>query len=256
LLCLGIYEETGCLLFPSTTERDVLAVAYLLKRGANLNIVSQFLKEELSRKEISLLNELLNSLQEHLINGIRVHIAHGIIEEPEDVSHIAHKIMDVVDTDALFIIIEMADKILIIGRSNTPQVDVGSVLNTFGGGGHWAAASATLKEMPVTLLIEELLKNLKQQIKPQKIARDLMTTPVISVQWDKSIKEVEEIMTKYGINAIPVLKDDKYTGIITRGVVEKAIFHGLKSSKVGDFATTDAYTAEEDTPVIEIEKHD
>lgn len=255
LLCLGIYEETGCLLFPSTTERDVLAVAYLLKRGANLNIVSQFLKEELSRKEISLLNELLNSLQEHLINGIRVHIAHGIIEEPEDVSHIAHKIMDVVDTDALFIIIEMADKILIIGRSNTPQVDVGSVLNTFGGGGHWAAASATLKEMPVTLLIEELLKNLKQQIKPQKIARDLMTTPVISVQWDKSIKEVEEMMTKYGINAIPVLKDDKYTGIITRGVVEKAIFHGLKSSKVGDFATTDAYTAEEDTPVIEIEKN-
>ncbi|HQA03681.1 MAG TPA: CBS domain-containing protein [Thermodesulfovibrio thiophilus] len=255
LLCLGIYEETGCLLFPSTTERDVLAVAYLLKRGANLNIVSQFLKEELSRKEISLLNELLNSLQEHLINGIRVHIAHGIIEEPEDVSHIAHKIMDVVDTDALFIIIEMADKILIIGRSNTPQVDVGSVLNTFGGGGHWAAASATLKEMPVTLLIEELLKNLKQQIKPQKIARDLMTTPVISVQWDKSIKEVEEMMTKYGINAIPVLKDDKYTGIITRGVVEKAIFHGLKSSKVGDFATTDAYTAEEDTPVMEIEKN-
>jgi len=255
LLCLGIYEETGCLLFPSTTERDVLAVAYLLKRGANLNIVSQFLKEELSRKEISLLNELLNSLQEHLINGIRVHIAHGIIEEPEDVSHIAHKIMDVVDTDALFIIIEMADKILIIGRSNTPQVDVGSVLSTFGGGGHWAAASATLKEMPVTLLIEELLKNLKQQIKPQKIARDLMTTPVISVQWDKSIKEVEEMMTKYGINAIPVLKDDKYTGIITRGVVEKAIFHGLKSSKVGDFATTDAYTAEEDTPVMEIEKN-
>jgi len=109
--------------------------------------------------------------------------------------------------------------------------------------------------MPVTLLIEELLKNLKQQIKPQKIARDLMTTPVISVQWDKSIKEVEEMMTKYGINAIPVLKDDKYTGIITRGVVEKAIFHGLKSSKVGDFATTDAYTAEEDTPVIEIEKN-
>jgi len=32
------------------------------------------------------------------------------------------------------------------------------------------------------------------------------------------------MMTKYGINAIPVLKDDKYTGIITRGVVEKAIF--------------------------------
>lgn len=44
LLCLGIYEETGSLTFPSTTERDLLAVAYLLRRGANLNIVANFFK--------------------------------------------------------------------------------------------------------------------------------------------------------------------------------------------------------------------
>lgn len=255
LLCLGIYEETGCLLFPSTTSRDVEAVAYLLKRGANLNIVSQFLKEELSREEISLLNELLNSLQEHLINGIRINIGHGVQEEPQDISHIAHKVMDIIDTDALFLIIEMQDKILIIGRSNTPQVDVGLILSQFGGGGHWAAGSATLKEMPIILLIEELLKFAKEYIKPQRVAKDLMTTPVISVQWDRTIKEVEEMMTKYGINAIPVLKGESFMGVITRGVVEKAIFHGLKKSKVADFATTDAYTAEEDTPLWEIEKN-
>lgn len=255
LLCLGIYEETGCLLFPTTTPRDVEAVAYLLKRGANLNIVSQFLKEELSRQELSLFNEILNSLQEYLINGIRINIGHGVQEEPQDISHIAHKVMDIVDTDALFLIIEMEDKILIIGRSNTPQVDVGSILAQLGGGGHWAAGSATLKEMPVNLLIEEILKIVKEQIRPQKTARDLMTTPVISVQWDRTIKEVEEMMTKYGINAMPVIKDGKYIGVITRGVVEKAIFHGLKKSRVGDFATTDAYTAEEDTPLWEIEKN-
>jgi len=255
LLCLGIYEETGCLLFPSTTERDAMAVAYLLKRGANLNIVSQFLKEELSREEVSLLNELLNSLQEYLINGIRINIGHAVKEEPQDISHIAHKVMDIIDTDALFLIIEMEDKILIIGRSNTPQVDVGLILSEFNGGGHWAAGSATLKEMPINLLIDELVKIIKQQIKPEKVAKDLMTTPVISVQWDRTIKEVEAMMTKYGINAMPVIKNDKYVGVITRGVVEKAIFHGLKQSRVGDFATTDAYTAEEDTPLWEIEKN-
>ena len=51
ILCLGIYEETGSLLFPSTTERDLLAAAYLIKRGANLNIVSSFLRFEMSREE-------------------------------------------------------------------------------------------------------------------------------------------------------------------------------------------------------------
>jgi tRNA nucleotidyltransferase (CCA-adding enzyme) len=40
LLMLGIYEETGSLIFPSTTVRDLTAASYLLKKGANLNIVS------------------------------------------------------------------------------------------------------------------------------------------------------------------------------------------------------------------------
>lgn len=255
LLCLGIYEETGCLLFPSTTPRDVEAVAYLLKRGANLNLVSQFLKEELSKEEISLLNELLNSLEEYIIEGKRINIAHGLMEYSQDISHIAHKIMDIIDTDALFIIIGMEDKLLIIGRSKIPEIDTGSILASFGGGGHWAAGSATIKDMPVNLLIEELLNIIKNQIKPLRVAKDLMTTPVISVHWSTQIKEVEKIMTKYGINAMPVLRDGRYIGIITRGVVEKAIFHGLKKSRVSDFATTDAYTAEEDTPIMEIEKN-
>ncbi|MDO8746433.1 MAG: DHH family phosphoesterase, partial [Thermodesulfovibrionales bacterium] len=61
ILCLGIYEETGSLLFPSTTERDLLAAAYLIKRGANLNIVSSFLRLEMSREELDILNELVQS---------------------------------------------------------------------------------------------------------------------------------------------------------------------------------------------------
>src|SRR5210317_1679905 len=36
IMCLGIYEDTGSFSFPSTTERDFLAAAYLLSQGANL----------------------------------------------------------------------------------------------------------------------------------------------------------------------------------------------------------------------------
>jgi tRNA nucleotidyltransferase (CCA-adding enzyme) len=255
LLCLGIYEETGCLLFPSTTPRDLEAVSYLLKRGANLNIVSQFLKEELTKEEITLFNELLKNLDEHIVGEKRIHITHGVIDLSKDISHIAHKLMELIDTDALFIIVGMEDKLLIIGRSNIPEIDVGSILSIFGGGGHWAAGSATIRDMPINLLIEEIIEGIKNHVKPLKLAKDLMTTPVISVQWDIPIKEAEKIMTKYGINAMPVVKEESYMGVITRGVVEKAIFHGLKKSKVSDFATTDAYTAEEDTPIMEIEKN-
>lgn len=255
LLCLGIYEETGCLLYPSTTPRDVEAVAYLLRRGANLNIVSQFIREELSKQEIYLFNDLLKSLEEHIVEGLRINIAHGELETSQDISHLAHKIMELIDTDALFVIIRMEDKLLIIGRSKVPEIDIGEILSNFGGGGHWAAGSATIKDRPITPLIDEILEILRKRTRPLRAAKDLMTTPVISVQWNTSIKEVEKIMTKFGINAMPVLKEENYIGIITRGVVEKAIFHGLQRSKVSDFATTDAYTAEEDTPIMEIEKN-
>jgi len=114
LLCLGIYEETGSLTFSSTTPRDLMAVAYLLKKGANLNIVSEFLKVELSREEFALLNELIQSLKEVVVHGVRVKIAKGTMEGFGDVAHLAHRIMDMEETDAIVLLISMADKILML----------------------------------------------------------------------------------------------------------------------------------------------
>ncbi len=75
ILALGIYEETGSLIFSSTTVRDITAAAYLLKKGANLNVVSSFISRELGAEEIDLLNELIHSARDYVIHGIRVKIA-------------------------------------------------------------------------------------------------------------------------------------------------------------------------------------
>ena len=127
LLCLGIYEETGSLTFGSTTPRDLMAVAHLLKRGANLKIVSDFLKVEISKAEISLLNELVESLREEVVHGIKVKIAKGTMEGFGDVAHLAHQIMDMEDMDAIIMLIGMADKIFIVARSRAPELDVSQV---------------------------------------------------------------------------------------------------------------------------------
>ena len=154
ILCLGIYEETGSLLYASTTPKDLMAVAYLLRRGANLNIVSNFLKVELSKEEFDLLNELLRSIREIVVQGVRVKIAKGAMEGFGDVAHLAHKIMDMEDTDAVALLIGMADKILIVARSKVPELDMGRVLSVFGGGGHPSPASATIKDIPFEIVEE------------------------------------------------------------------------------------------------------
>ncbi len=46
MLALGIYEDTGSLTFTSTREADLNAVAYLLTKGADLSIVSEFMNRK------------------------------------------------------------------------------------------------------------------------------------------------------------------------------------------------------------------
>lgn len=253
ILCLGIYEETGSLTYTSTTPRDLVAVSYLLKRGANLNIVSNFLKIELSREEFVLLNELVQSLREVVIHGVRIKIGKGTIEGFGDVAHLAHKIMDMEDTDAIVLLIAMADKILMVARSRVVELNVSQVLSDFGGGGHPTAASATIKDVPFEIVEEKLLESFKKYVRPLKSARDVMTAPVVVVQYNSAVKEAEDMMTRYGVNVLPVVKKDKYMGILSREVVEKALFHGFGKSRCLDFATTDAITVPPDTPVSEVE---
>ena len=256
LLCLGIYEETGSLIFTSTTPRDLTAVAFLLKRGANLNIVSDFLKEELSKDTVALLNELVQSLKEVVIHGVRIRIGRGTMEGFSDVSYLAHKIMDMedLDMDAIIMMIGMADKILLVARSKVPELNVSHLLADFGGGGHATAASATIKDVPFEIAEDKLVASLNKNIRPMKLAIDVMTKPVVVISGESRVKEAEDMMTRYGVNVLPVLKDGDYNGIITREVVEKALFHGFGKSRCLDFATTDAATVTPETFLSEIEK--
>ncbi|MCL0030128.1 CBS domain-containing protein [Thermodesulfovibrionales bacterium] len=253
ILCLGIYEETGSLTYTSTTSDDLMAVAYLLKRGANLNIVSRFLKVELSMEELALLNEIVQSLREVVIHSVRVKIGKGTMEGFGDASYLAHKIMDMKDTDVVILLIAMADKILIVARSKVVELDVSQVLSEFGGGGHPSAASATIKDTPFEILDEKLIESFKRHVKPLKVAVDVMTRPVIVIPSNREIKEATGMMTRYGVNVLPVVEKDKFIGVISREVVEKALFHGFGKSSCLDFATIDVITASPDTPISDIE---
>jgi tRNA nucleotidyltransferase (CCA-adding enzyme) len=254
ILALGIYEETGCLLFPSTNERDILAVSYLLKRGANLNIVSEYVRHDLGKEELSLLNELITSAKETVIRGIRILLAKASHDSYiGEAALLAHRIMDIEDTDAVILMLNMEGKITVVARSKVPELDVSALLERFGGGGHHAAASATIREDSLETVEDRIAALLAELIKPGKTAADIMTSHVISIPAESSVKEAETAMTKFGVNALPVLRGSEYSGIITRETVEKAIFHGFRKNSVAEFCSTDALTVESDTPLLEIE---
>ncbi|MGE5301631.1 MAG: CBS domain-containing protein [Acidobacteriota bacterium] len=254
ILALGIYEETGSLLFPSTTERDLLAVSYLLKRGANLNIVSSYLKMGLSREELELLNELVKTSTEVVLRGLRIVITKASRDSYfGDAAHLAHRVMEMEDIDAVLLLLDMEGKILIVARSRAPELDVAELMKEFGGGGHPTAASATIKEASLEVVDDRIRELLNTHVKTGKVASDIMTSPVITIRWDSSLKEAEDMMTRYGVNVLPILRDGKFIGLISREIVEKALFHGFKNNKCVDFSTSDAATVGKDTPIREIE---
>jgi tRNA nucleotidyltransferase (CCA-adding enzyme) len=254
VLALGIYEETGSLLFPSTTGRDLLAVSYLLKRGANLNIVSDYLKMGLKREELELLNELVKSSDEVVLRGMRIMVAKASRDSYfGEAAHLAHKVMEMEDIDAVVLLLDMEGKILIVARSRVPELDVAELMKEFGGGGHPTAASATIREASLEVVADRIRELLNVHVKTGKVASDIMTSPVITIQWDSSLKEAEDMLTRYGVNVLPVLKSGKFAGLISRETVEKALFHGFRKNKCVDFSTSDAATVGRDTPIREIE---
>ncbi|MDA8172499.1 MAG: CBS domain-containing protein [Nitrospiraceae bacterium] len=251
---LGVYEETGGLIFPSTTERDIQAYAYLFKCGASPKIIESYRKAGFGRQEISLLNELLENSRDLIIRGLRVKVAKAAAESyMGDAAQLAHSIMDAEDIDALLMMVSMEGKIVVVGRSRAPEIDVARVVEDFGGGGHRGAASATVADMPLEILEEKLVESLKRHVRPETVAGDVMTRPVVTIDFTATIAEAEKMMTRYGVNVLPVLGDSLYRGMISREVVEKALFHGFAKTGVMGFTVTDASTVRPETPIGEVE---
>ena len=255
IFALGIYEETGSLTFVSTTERDVQAVAYLLSQGAQLNIVSDFISRELTTEQLAILNNLIEAARSYDING--VHVVISVMAIPhfvQDLAILAHKIRDMESLDALFLVVQMGDKTHIIARCRISQVNVGAVLGELGGGGHASAASAVVRDMTYLQTRERLIDILKRHIKPGQVASEVMTSPVKTNPSGNTIAEAGEAMTRFSVNVLPIVSNEKYQGIITREVVQKALFHNLGKQRVDEFMTTGGPVASPDLPMARVEK--
>lgn len=255
LMALGIYEDTGSFTFSSTTPEDYLAAAYLLQQGANLNLISDMLTRELTAEQISLLNQMLESATRHQINNVEIVVAKASMDTYiGDFAVLVHKMMDMENLNCLFAVARMEDRIYVVARSRIREINVGEILLTFGGGGHPFAASATVKDQTLVQVEEKLISQLKRRINPQRKARDLMTFPVKSIYPQESIEHANELLTRYNINVLLVIDGEKLLGMITRQVIEKAIFHGLKALPVREYMTTEISTIAPEASLFQIQE--
>ncbi|MBV6468697.1 MAG: CCA-adding enzyme [Nitrospirae bacterium] len=255
VLALGLYEETGSLAYSSTTPRDLEAAAFVLRAGADLTVVAETLRHPLDPDLIALLNDLLQSGEIYYLEGRKILVAISAYDRYQgDLAEAAQRLAELQGLDAVIVAIAMDDKVQVIGRSRRPEIDVAWIAREFGGGGHAAAAAASIKGRTLVEVQQQLTALLTQRYRPTMVAADVMTKPVISISVDASVVEAERRMTKYGVNVLPVLDaKDRYAGLISREIVQKALFHRLGEQRLEDLARGDQYCAQPDTPFHEIE---
>lgn len=255
VMMLGLYEDTGSLQFSSTTERDYLAAAFLLRHGAALSVVADNLVQEMTADQVELLHALIQSRQVLNINGIDVSIAHA--SSPDfvgDVATLAHKIKDMESLDAIILVISMGDRLILVGRSRRSEVPMNDILAEFGGGGHAQAASATVRNFTLIQVLEMLPMILSRHVTPLWRAVDLMSVPVKTVQSGTTIQVARDFLTRYNVNAAPVLAGAAVVGVLTRQTVDKAAQHGLDGTAIDEFMNRDFFVVEPQTPVVELKE--
>ncbi len=255
VLALGLYEETGSLMFVSTTPRDLEAAAYVLRTGADLNVVSDTLRRPLDPDEVALLNDLLRSSETYYLEGRKILVASSAYDRYRgDLAGLVHQLAELEGLDAVVAAFAMEDKVQVIGRSRRPEIDVSWIAREFGGGGHAVAAAASVKGKTVIEVRERIVQLLTERYRPVLLAKDVMTKPVKSIGLDATVADAETRLTKYGVNVLPVLDGkERYRGLISREVVQKALFHGLADAPVEQFMQPDAYVASPETPFHEIQ---
>ncbi|MGM0410113.1 MAG: CBS domain-containing protein [Bacillota bacterium] len=254
ICALGIYADTGSLTYDSSTYRDAEAVSYLLKSGANLDIIRQFLEEALNAEQQIVFDKLLENRERVEIKGINIDIFyHEQDKYVTGLNNICEKIKDIYSLSTVFIIMKMGEKIELIGRSNDDAVNIGKICESFGGGGHKAAGAAQLKK-DISYVKRKLKKLLNLCVSPVKKVSSIMSTPVRTISPDTSIKEAEEFMEKYGHNGVIVCGGEKIAGIFSRRDLDKVKGHDLMHAPVKGYMSKDVITVNVDAPIKEAQK--
>jgi tRNA nucleotidyltransferase (CCA-adding enzyme) len=229
LLLLGIYEDTGSLTYTRTTPEDIFAAGYLLEFGASLSIVSDYLNHPLSLEQQKVYEELRANAESRIIHGHVVILAQADARDlDEELSTLAHKLRDLLDPDAIFLMLTTQGGVQVIARSTDDHIDVSGVLSIFeSGGGHPRAAAAMVKDGEVGEIYARLDEALPEHVEPAVTAKQIMSRKPRTLDPDTPVKEAADLMVKYGYEGYPVVEDGQIIGLLTRRAVDRALSHEL-----------------------------
>jgi tRNA nucleotidyltransferase (CCA-adding enzyme) len=232
LLLLGIHEDTGSLVYDSTTARDAQAASWLMEQGAQLTIVRRFLNVPLSEQQQLLYELLLQSVEWIRIEGQSIIISAVVApaDFEDEISAVAHRLRDTLMPDAMFILVQITDRhVQLVARSTTDKIDVASVAQSVGGGGHERAAAATIMDQDLVHAKARLSDLIPSAVEPLTKVAKIMSYGVQMISADATVEEAAIQMQRSGHEGYPVTDASglELRGLLTRRIVDRTLSHKL-----------------------------
>ena len=255
LALLGLHEDTGDLTFDHTTPDDHQAAAWLLRQGANLEVLRRFRSAVLPPELSGLRERLLEEARTVEVAGRNVVTASfSRSDYLPSASGLASTLLDDTGAEAVIIAARMDDRTLVFARSGS-RVDVaGALQRALGGGGHRRAAFARCEETPEHAL-ELVLAALPAFVDAPLRARDVMSAPVRTLRADATLARARQELARHAHNGMPVVnRADRLVGVISRRDLDHALRHGIADAQVESFMTRPPITAEPDATLRELER--
>lgn len=252
---MGIYEDTGSFSFKNTSYYDMEAGAKLLKMGANLDLVIKYVSKSLTQKDLDFMLLLMKKGEILEINHHKVFItSHESDKFYNGIDVLINKIMEMEGSEACFIIHGNGIRNSIIGRSTTNKIPVNKVLSVFSNGGHTFASSTVVKNRNIDDIKSTLKIELEKNIEKNKLAKDIMKSPVKTIESKTKLKDAFKLMTKFSYSGFPITEEGKLVGIISRRDVEKAVSHGFGNAPAKAYMTRNIVSGKLNSTLEEIKK--
>lgn len=209
LFLIGIYEDSGSLTYANTKPLDATCVAWLLENGASLQVANEFLNRPLLPDQWGVYAELTERAEMIDVGGHKVLVTTARPgAHVEELSVLAHKLKDLYDPDALFMLVQLDHHVEMIARSTTDAIDVGEVMQQFGGGGHGRAAAAVARQGDLPQLRQKLIEVLPQFLRPAITAADIMTRVVHTLSPASTIGEALEQLSRSQHSELPLVDEN------------------------------------------------
>ena len=254
----GIFADTGNFTHENVVQEDFEASSWLMSQGANMKLVSQFLKPLKQDYQISLFHQVVNRLVYKKIHGHSIILSY--FEMKDQVSGLApvvEKVFDVENADAIFILfgLQKAKKTLIIGRSQKETIDVSKILAPFGGGGHTRAASAQLKGEWGEEVYRNFIRSLHSSLVPAVKAEDLMSRNISIIRENWSVLDASIFLEKEGHTGAPVLNEqEEMIGFMTLRDISKARRSDQMNAPVKSYMTRKVLGCQKEDGIKDLER--